>query len=291
MTNIPWNTTWKQLKQLFAQHGSVEGARVPKKVDGSSRGYGYVVYRHREDAMKGLALNMTSWNGRIINVAESTNDAAKRQASTLTAKSQRTTASPAPQQALTNGEAHSSASPTPPASSKREDIQSRTLALLNVPDTVNDARIRALVEPYGELVRVVLRPDHQGAIVEYKDQPSVGKASLALEGHAIAADRALRIGTVEDMKQLKAEKRYDKIVSVPKKSSTQLPTPTLVRRPGVSAGRKGGKVGLGAKRESKANAPKDGRITGADSTEKDEEQGQSAKPKTNADFKAMMLNK
>ena len=291
VSNIPWSATWKQLKQLFAQFGSVEGARVPKKVDGSSKGIGYVVYRHKEDALKGLALNMTSWNGRIINVVESTNDAAKRHVSIVTSKSQRTTASPAPEPSFTNGETHSPASPKPPASNKREDIQSRTLALLNVPDTINDARVRALVEPYGDLVRVVLRPDHQGAIVEYKDQPSVGKAALALEGHAIAPDRTLRVGTVEEMKQLRAEKRDGKIAGASRKSTTALPTPTLVRRPGTGAGRRGGRGGLGLKREGKESATIGGRVTETDAVEKDEKQEHGSKPKSNADFKAMMLRR
>ena len=120
--------------------------------------------------------------------------------------------------------------------------------MLNVPDTVNDARIRLLTEPYGELVKILLRPDHQGAIVEYKDQASVGKASLGLEGHEIAQGRYLSVGTVQDLKQQKEEVRTDKLTARPKKNVTALPTPSQVRRPGMGAGRRGGKGGLGVKR-------------------------------------------
>src|SRR6185437_3180380 len=69
----------------------------------------------------------------------------------------------------------------------------RTLGLMNIPDTVNDARIRALVEPFGQLIKIVLRPDHQGAIVEFADVNDAGKASLALEGKEIVPGRPLHV--------------------------------------------------------------------------------------------------
>ena len=169
VSNIPWSATWKDLKTLFSQYGSVESARVPRKVDNSSKGIGFVVFRHKEDAQKGLALDMTNWKGRILNVVESTNDMTKRQASVVTSISQRTSASPAPSASLANGDTSRAPSADASTAGKRENIQARTLILLNIPDTVNDARIRALAAPHGQLVRVALRLNHQGAILEYKD--------------------------------------------------------------------------------------------------------------------------
>ena len=292
ISNLPWSANWKELKQLFSQYGSVEGARIPKKVDGSSKGIGFVVYRHKEDAIKGLALHMTHWKGRTINVVESTNDTAKRQASIVAINSQRTTASPAAEPSLTNGGTHSTPSPTMPVTNKKEEIQSRTLALLNVPDTVNDARIRELVEPYGKLMRVVLRPDHQGAIVEYEELSSVGKASLALEGYDITPGRTLGVGTVDDMKQLKAEKRHDKIRGTPSKSIVDLSTPPSVRRSGLGIGRRGGKGGLGVKKGGAGliaeRATNDFHVNGGEVTEESRKEGRGVKSKSNADFKAML---
>merc|ERR1712098_95136 len=79
-------------------------------------------------------------------------------------------ASPAP-----DGGSAMSPSPAPGAHNNthaqhapvRSETSNRTITLMNIPDTVNVARVNAIVEPYGELVKVVLRPDHQGAIVEY----------------------------------------------------------------------------------------------------------------------------
>lgn len=295
ISNVPWTATWKDLKALFSQCGSVESARIPRKVDNSSKGIGFVAFRHREDAVKGLAMNMTNWKGRVLNVAESTNDTAKRQASVLTTVSQGTSASPAPSASLANGASSRAASVDPPATSKREEIQARTLILLNIPDTVNDARVRALAEPYGDLVHVALRLNHQGAIVEYKDQASVGRASLALEGHEIAPGRALRIGTFEDLKAMRTELRDDKIGTGPKKIVGPLPPPTRVRRPGVGAGRRGGKGGLGTKKGDVGLSGE--RATDAAAPDLQEADGEGekgktkSKPKSNADFKAMMLKR
>lgn len=128
----------------------------------------------------------------------------------------------------------------------------RTLALMNVPDTVNDARVRALVEPFGRLVKIVLRPDHQGAIVEYVDVHDAGKASLALEGKEIAPGRPLHIGSVDEMKKLQAEKKTDRITSI----KQEKPKPSLqaagpIKRP-QQPGRGGRRGGLGLKRATAA---------------------------------------
>ena len=109
-------------------------------------------------------MNITKFKNRILNVAISTNDKGKRQATRIiTTDSQRSTASPTPRRdsIQTNG---GSPAPQDEKAARIADIQARTLALLNVPDTLNDTRVRALAEPYGELVKVSLRPDHQGKI-------------------------------------------------------------------------------------------------------------------------------
>ena len=248
-------------------------------------------------------MNLKKLGNRVLNVSISTNDMAKRKQNriiTSTATSQRGTTSPAPHM---NGDNHSVASPTPPANaagqSKSAEIQSRTLALLNIPDTVNDARIRALTEPYGELVNISLRPNHQGAIIEYKDEASVGKASLALEGHEIAPGRKLRIGTVSELKQQKAEYHSERIPigAATKITNAQLQGSAHIRRPGQPGARRGGKGGLGMKRggvglsgsrATKNNGEEKGvELDGTGEGEGEEKE----KAKSNADFKAMFLKK
>lgn len=318
LVNLDRNTTRADIKQVFKKYGYVESVRVLTKVDGQSKGIAYVVFRskvsssslcvflipslkaHQDDAEAALEMNLTNLGNRILNVSISTNDMSKRKQNrifTSTSTSQRGTASPPPQ---TNGDTHSAASPTPSTNSAGQskffEIQSRTLALVNIPDTVNDARIRALTEPYGELVKVCLRPNHQGAIIEYKNEASVGKASLALEGHEIAPERKIRVGTVSEMNQQKAEYRSDRIPvgAAAKITNAQLQGPAPIRRPGQPGTRRGGKGGLGIKRGgvglSGSRATKDGEGKDAemDGTVEGEEKG---KAKSNADFKAMFLKK
>ena len=245
-------------------------------------------------------MNLTTLGNRVLNVSVSTNDMSKRKQNriiTSTSTSQRDTASPTPNM---NGDTRSAASPSPSSNSaglsKFSEIQSRTLALLNIPDTVNDARIRALTEPYGELVKISLRPNHQGAIIEYKHEASVGKASLALEGHEIAPERKIRVGTVSEMNQQKAEYRSDRITvgAAAKTTNAQLQGPAPIRRPGQPGTRRGGKGGLGIKRGGvglsgpRATADGEGKAAELNGTREEEEKG---KAKSNADFKAMFLKK
>ena len=123
---------------------------------------------------------------------------------------------------------------------------------MDVPHTVNDARIRALVEKYGRLVKLSLRPDHQGAIIEYVDSNDAAKASMSLEGHEIDPGRKLRVGTVPEMLKQKAERITDKIVVGKPQENGIKPTtngtlqPAIVRRPGQAIRGRGG--GLGIKR-------------------------------------------
>ena len=289
VSNVAWSADHKDLKKLFAEYGYVESARIPKKVDGTSKGIGFVVFRDKEDASKALALNLTTWKGRQLRVAESTNNTEKRQEAIRSSRSQSAAMSPVPS---SNQETARRAS-SPGLQERKAAIQARTVALLNVPDTVNDARIRAILEPYGELVRIVLRPDHQGAIIEYKDEASVGKASLAVDGYEITPDRRLGIGTVEDMKSMGAEKRSDKISVGQKKSATALPAPTQIRRPGIGAVKRG-RGGLGVKRGDGGRGVERAKQNGEEEEETEKKvdvgQGEVTKaPKSNADFKAMML--
>lgn len=44
VSNIHWKADENDLKELFSQYGTVETVRIPRKVDGGSKGFGYVVF-------------------------------------------------------------------------------------------------------------------------------------------------------------------------------------------------------------------------------------------------------
>ena len=180
-----------------------------------------------------------TWQSRELHVEISGKKEAKRHATTIVS---RIDDSKSPS-ASANGAASPSAMSVTSASQETYhtigDRQSRTIALMNVPDTVNNARVQVLVEKYGQLVKVSLRPDHQGAIVEYLDAADAGKASLGLEGHEIVPGRKLRVGTVPEMLKEKGEKKIDKLQIGKQKTGTTM-QPAPVRRPTQQSGRRGG---------------------------------------------------
>ena len=235
-------------------------------------------------------MNLTKFKSRLLNVSHSTANPAKRQATTIiNADSKPNSISPSPPPSelsrhSNDQQHHPAITPDPPdhrhqspARPDRETLQSRTLALLNVPDTVNDTRIRTLMEPYGTLVKVVLRPDHQGAIIEYSETKDAGRAALGVEGHEIVPGRNITVGTVKDMLGQKAEIRHDKM-GTKRERGNVMQQSGFVKRPSQpgAAARRGGRGGLGLKRG--------GAIAG---TLQEEKKDQKAGGKSNADFKAM----
>ena len=69
---LPYSVTDGQLQELFADHGTVESARViADKFTGQSRGFGFVEMGSGEEAQKAIqALNSTQLDGRTLVVNE-----------------------------------------------------------------------------------------------------------------------------------------------------------------------------------------------------------------------------
>lgn len=228
-------------------------------------------------------MNNEMLGARRVQVEPSSYTGAKRMSSTVISRV-RTSASPS---AEVNGDDSKLVETV-------GDRDSRTLALMNVPDTVNDARIQGLVEPFGRLVKIILRPDHQGAIVEFADVHDAGKASLALEGKDIVPGRPLHIGSVAELKMLQAEHKIDRITSIKQeKPKSSLLQSGPIKRPQQPGGRGGRRAGLGVKRapgaspSDQATSDKDKMDTTADANNvQDGESGKSKK--SNDDFRAML---
>jgi len=63
--NLPWSTTWQQLKEIFQEY-NVKFADVKTGFDGRSRGYGIVRFDTEDEAFAALSLNGYSLDGREI---------------------------------------------------------------------------------------------------------------------------------------------------------------------------------------------------------------------------------
>lgn len=57
VSNIHWKATENDLKELFSQYGTVETVRIPRKVDGGSKGFGYVVFASKVSISSWTRLN------------------------------------------------------------------------------------------------------------------------------------------------------------------------------------------------------------------------------------------
>ncbi|KAL7946618.1 hypothetical protein V8C42DRAFT_321217 [Trichoderma barbatum] len=283
------STTEEQIREVFSKYGIISRINVPRNINGKGRGFAFVDFATKDEAEKAASeLNKTKFFNQILQVEISKPSNVKPTAHSAS----HDRASPA-LQANDDGDVdmanHSSVSDK---SSKPSvaDIAARTIALMGLPDTINDARVRALVEPFGPIVRLVLQPGHGGAKIEFADSSAAGKASLQLSNVEFEG-RKLHVGSLDDLRHAKVERTEDRIVprsqSSAKKDKKDKPVgattansfmpSSVMRRP--TLGRPGPKRGLGF------SAP---RIMSGSNAKTE---GESAKPapKSNADFKEMFL--
>lgn len=67
--NLPWDTNWQQLKDLFRTVGDVERADIAEYPDGRSRGFGIIRYTNAVDALQAIErLHGLEIEGRLIEV-------------------------------------------------------------------------------------------------------------------------------------------------------------------------------------------------------------------------------
>lgn len=276
--NLDFKQEENDIEELFLRFGTVENVYMPRQADGRPRGFCFVIFSTKEEAEAALSMNNEIFGSRPLLVQKSTNTGAKRMTNTIISHVASSSRSPSVE---VNGS---------DAVHTVGDRWDRTFALMNVPDTVNEARIRALVEPFGRLIKISLRPDHQGAIVEYTDVQDAGKAALALEGKEIVPGRAIHIGKVSEMMSLKADKKRDRITSIKpeKPKATTLQPAGPIKRPQQPGARGGRRGGLGQRRAITGSTLSNDKMD----TTSDDKDIESGKPKkSNDDFRAMLQQK
>ncbi|KAF2449974.1 hypothetical protein P171DRAFT_351254 [Karstenula rhodostoma CBS 690.94] len=246
----------REIQEAFAQFGKIERVNIPTLVNGNNKGFGYVVYERKEDADAAVAgMNGKDFWGMELKVeiANDRGDTKPKVKSTI-------------ENATSLADQEATPSKQDTTTGTRGD---RTIALLNVPDTVNDVRIKSLAEPYG-YKKITLMPQHGGATIEFETVEQAGKAEIALQGVQFEG-RNLRIGRYKDLVAQKGEW----------KAGNSFVQPTRVNRPtaprgGARGGLRGrGKPGLGSR-------PMVPRASG---------EANGGEAKSNDDFRAMLLGK
>lgn len=246
----------REIEEAFAEFGKIERVNIPTLPNGNNKGFGFIVYDSKENANAAVVgMNGKDFWGMDLKVeiASDKNDTKPKIKSTI-----ENAASPGAGEA-TGGQADMATEARPSGTTSQ-----RSIALLNIPDTVNDVRIKSLVEPYG-YKKITLMPQHGGAIVEFTSVEHAGKAEIALQGQNFEG-RKLEIGTVKALMEQKGEW----------KASNSFVQPRPVNRPTARGGGRGrGRVGLGYR----PAIPR-----GATATN-------SGEARSNADFRAMLLGK
>lgn len=315
--NVHWGATEEELKAQFIEYGTIERVRIPRNVVGKSKGAGYIIFSTGDEAKAASAAIGKELKGRALHVEISDpkiGGAGKRSTATVFS---RASASPAPTSQngdtamregstpLTAGSPEADSTTTTPAGvpSAVRDHHSRTLLLRNVPDTVNDAQIRALMEQHGALRKITLKVDKGEAMVEFADIKDVGKAELAVQGHEIRTGVHLEIARIDEGKGRRPSTEQGGPAGTIKGKGSSM-NPPAVRRPG-GLGRRGGKGGLGFKRtapEAEKDKEEDAKeedvqMNGTDDGHEDEKskdaptggfKAANSKAKSQDDFRAML---
>ncbi|KAL2756092.1 hypothetical protein ACRALDRAFT_1063943 [Sodiomyces alcalophilus JCM 7366] len=298
ITNLDTSVTEDHVKGVVSKYGTVQRVTIPRNKAGKGHGMAYVELGSKEEAMKAAEeLDKTKLGSSILSVEISAPKSSKPTATLLDAQRNSPARSLSVQESRGDA-ADDNGDPTTrhqPSAPSQEEIKERSIALLDIPDTVNDARIREIVQRLGGFKSLVLRPSHGSAKIEFEDAASAGRAALHLDGYDLDG-RKLRAGRVEDLKFAKEEFRTDKIVygvGAKKEGDKKTPAtqknalaPPSVKRPVLGKG--GARRGLGFVPKKNPAATSTSSVNGTGSEEGKSEEGKLTK-KTNADFRTMFL--
>lgn len=292
VTGVHREASESDVKALFEKYGTVQRVRILTDKNGVSRGTAFITFETKEQAETAIKeLDKTKFRSQILNVE------ASKPVNFKPVSKVGLSPSPAPSggRDAEGDEAMPDRDGSGPKPS--QDEPGRTVAIMGVPDTMNDARVRALVEPHGQLTKLTLRPDHGGAILEFADAAAAGKAQLSLDGVEVEG-RKLKTGPVAALFREKAETRIDRIDKKPSdsaaksnststKATMMAPPSTIIRRPALGAKPKG-RAGLGFT----GVINKATKAAGEEAKKEETNGSEPAKPvmKSNADFRALLLN-
>ncbi|XWW95976.1 hypothetical protein V2A60_003946 [Cordyceps javanica] len=285
VANLDRTVTESDIENIFSNYGRVTRVNIPRGFSGKPRSFCFLDFETKEQAEKAVSeLNNTKFRHQILQVSLSKVSKVKTTTKTITS----TAVDDGEDSSMENKAIRKRLDTT----SAAEDISARTIALFGLPDTINDARVRKLVEPFGSIIRFVMQPMHGGAIIEFADVASAGKAALQLNSVEYEGYK-LRTGSPDELRLAKAERGNGQPAAKPKDKQTARdvsgngkpasnsdfrPAPTGIRRPVAVRSRSKPDLRFAprsATSSSKAAASKDTSAAG--------------ERKSNADFKAMFL--
>lgn len=274
--NIERNAPDNEIRQFFESYGTVVSMNLVRLVSGKKTGTGFIVFSTAEEATAALDADKKPFYDRILHVEFVS--AKGRAAPMERAKkediivSRAASATPDPTPETVNGARRGSdvsmGSNIQVADESYRTAKERKVAIFHLPDTVNDARIRAAMEEHGPLVKIQMRRQDQGAIVEFENVKDAFHVRQGVDCSALGPD--VITGDVADL-LARVKKRQESQGG----SEAVGMKPTTISRPAQRGGRRGG---LGFKRGGAFGAGR-----GGDGALKET----AGAAKSNADFRSM----
>jgi len=285
--NLDNTADTEEIKALFSQYGNVVSMNLLKRADGKRLGNGFIVYSTADQAAKAVEEgNNKPFHDRIVNISLATprgGDAPKDKAR-KTDIIIKQSASPEPSANGHNrrGSDVSMASASNAGNDEMaKTVRERKIGIINLPDTVNDARIRSEMEKHGQIVKIQLRRDRNAAIVEFADMKAAFSVRAGVDVSALG--EGVKTGEVAEI-FAKVKKNQDG-PAVPAVGFGGM-RPAAVARPGQQRG--GRRGGLGYKRGGFGGVGTAAKTSSGGAPAADGETNGSAAPaRSNADFKAM----
>jgi RNA recognition motif-containing protein len=290
--NLDNSVDEEEIKKLFSQFGKVVSMNLLKRANGVRLGNGFVVFSSGDEATKAVEQgNNMPFQGRILNVSFST----PRGGDTANDKARKTDiiikheATPEPSANGNHNDRRgsdvsmASAPHTAGSEEMAKTVRERKIAILNLPDTVNDTRIRSEMEKHGSIIKIQLRREQDAAIVEFADIKVAFKVRAGVNCSALG--EKVRTGDVAEIFAKGKKKTTDGSATPAPSPATGFGglRPAAVSRPGQQRG--GRRGGLGFKRGGFGGVGATTAKSDAAPAENNADSASSAR--SNADFKAM----
>jgi hypothetical protein len=297
--NLERETPEQDIEKLFQQYGKVEKFNLLRLMNNKLTGSGFFTYSTAEEASAAVeALNNKPFHGRVLNVSLATPkggaapiDRAKAE-DVIVKRSGGPSATPEPSGARRGSDVSMKSAPAQESNHTSQEIRARKIAIFNLPDTVNDARIQAAMEKFGPVVKIQLRREKNGAIVEFENVNHAFHVRQGVDLHSLGAE--VTSGDVGDLLAKPKKKKADGPAASSSNGSGGASgnggslafVPPAAARAGQ--GRGGRRGGLGSKRGGGVF----GGGTGANRTAVANAEGAPAAAaggkKSNADFRSML---
>ncbi|KAI9698321.1 MAG: Splicing factor [Bogoriella megaspora] len=217
--NLHYDASERDVRTLFEKFGTVNSIRIPRNMQGKSKGQCYVVFEQKHAANAALALDNSKFFYRSLGVIRSVPSTEKRTTHISNNAGSPTPASTTSQNSgvLNPSNGQDAGSPTSSAADGSTEAHSmnkreRSVTILGIPDTVNDTRTHALAKLFGPVRKLDLHPMYGGALIEYESEKDAMDARYGLGGKEIAPGHPVRVGKYKELFQGSQIHKHDRLV-------------------------------------------------------------------------------